>query len=95
MLHLRPDLVKMDRAEDFRGLLAEMETEYERLRVIGSTYMGWVSTDLHSRGCSGDASSASPELGRLYVDHYTRGLAELLQEVSAYPLANIRNRGDW
>lgn len=95
MLHLRPDLVKMDRAQNFRGLLAEVESKFERLRVLGSTYMGWVSNDLHPAGCSGDATGATAELGELYVNHYTRGLVELLAEVSAYPLEYLRDRNDW
>ncbi len=95
VLHLRPDLVKMDKAENFRGLLADVETEFKRLRVLGSTYMGWLSNDLHPLGCSGDATKATPELGELYVKHYSQGLAELLQEVSAYPLEYLRDRDDW
>ena len=95
MLHLRPDLVKMDKAENFSGLLAQVESEFERLRVLGSTYMGWVANDLHPAGCSGDATLATAELGRTYVEHYTSELAALLQEVSAYPLSNIRDRDDW
>ncbi len=95
MLHLRPDLVKMEKAQNFDGLLAEMEQDYQRLRVIGSTYMGWVSNDLHPSGCSGDATGATAELGKRYVDHYTKGFAELLTDMSNYPLSNIRDRSDW
>lgn len=95
MLHLRPDLVKMDKAQNYSGLLADIEKEYKRLRVIGSTYMGWVSNDLHPAGCSGDATAANAELGKVYVDHYTQALAELLVEVSDYSLDNIRDRSDW
>ena len=95
MLHLRPDLVKMDKAENFEGLLAHVEQEYERLRVIGSTYMGWVSNDLHPRGCSGDATKATTELGKIYVDHHVKGLSDLLIEVARYPLSNIKDRSDW
>lgn len=95
MLHLRPDLVKMDKAENYTGLLAKIEDQYEHLRVIGSTYMGWVSNDLHPAGCSGDATTATAELGKVYVDHYTKALAELLVEVSDYSLDNIRDRSDW
>ena len=95
MLHLRPDLVHMEKAQNFKGLLSSMEEEYKRLRVIGSTYMGWVSNDLHKDGCSGDATGATAEIGKIYVEHYSKGLAELLAEVSAYPLSNIKDRSDW
>lgn len=41
MLYLRPDLVKMDKARDFEIILPEVESLYEFLRVLGSTYLGW------------------------------------------------------
>ncbi len=95
MLHLRPDLVKMDKAQNFSGLLAEVEADYDHLRVIGSTYMGWISNDLHPAGCSGDATAATAELGELYCNHYINSMAKLIQEVSAYPLSRVRDRSDW
>lgn len=95
MLYLRPALVHMDKARNFSGLLKQMESEYQYLRIIGSTYTGWVSQDLHPLGCSGDATKATLEIGELYVKHYAAGLAGLLKDVSAYPLSNIRDRADW
>ncbi|MEM0954757.1 MAG: creatininase family protein [Pseudomonadota bacterium] len=95
ILHLRPDLVKMDKAQNFEGLLPEVADDYEYLRVIGGTYMGWLANDLHPLGCSGDATKATTELGEIYCNHYIDGLAKLIQEVSAYPLSRIRDREDW
>ena len=92
MLYLRPELVHMDHAENFEGLLAEVERDYEKLRIIGSTYVGWQAQDLHLGGCSGDASKADPEIGKIYVEHATDGLATLLRDVANYPLSNIRDR---
>ena len=40
MLHLKPDLVKMDRAENFRPVMAEIEGDYERLRHLGGVGAG-------------------------------------------------------
>lgn len=92
MLYLAGERVHMEYADNFRGLLATIEEEYNRLRIIGSTYVGWQAQDLHPEGCSGDARLATREIGKIYVDHITRGLAELLAEVSRYPLSRIRNR---
>lgn len=92
MMYLRPELVHLDKAQNFSGLLAHVEQEYELLRIIGSTYVGWQAQDLHELGCSGDASQANAAIGEIYVDHITKGLATLLSEVAAYPLSNIRNR---
>ncbi|MEM1112529.1 MAG: creatininase family protein [Pseudomonadota bacterium] len=95
MLHLRPDLVKMDKAQNFSGLLAKVESEFTRLRVLGSTYMGWVANDLHPLGCSGDATLATAELGKIFIDHYVAEMAAMLEEVSAYPLSNLKDRDEW
>ena len=92
MLHLAPELVRMEHAQDFTGLLAEVEASYETLRVIGSTYVGWQAQDLHPKGCSGDARKATAAIGKVYVEHIAQGLAKLLAEASRYPLSHIRNR---
>lgn len=92
MLYLTPNLVHMEHAQDFSGLLATVEQDFDKLRIIGSTYVGWQAQDLHPLGCSGDASKAEAEIGEIYVRHITHGLAQLLEEVAAYPLSHIRNR---
>ncbi len=92
MLYLRPELVHMEHAKNFEGLLPQVEEDFERLRVIGSTYMGWQAQDVHLDGCSGNAEIANPAIGEIYMSHMAQGLAELLDEVSRYPLNRIRNR---
>lgn len=92
MLYLRPELVHMEHAKNFQGLLPKVEEEFEYLRVIGSTYMGWQAQDIHPDGCSGDATKGDPALGEIYVSHMSRGLANLLEEVSRFPLNLIRDR---
>ena len=92
MLYLRPNLVHMEHADNFHGLLPQVEEEFTHLRVIGSTYMGWQAQDLHPDACSGNASEADAEIGEIYVTHITEGLAELVKEISRYPLSRIRDR---
>lgn len=95
MLYLRPHLVKMNKAKNFTVLLEDVQERYKWLRVIGSTYMGWQSQDLNKHGCAGDATLATTETGKLYVDHYSQAFAEMLVEVADYPLEWIRDRADW
>ena len=92
MLHLAPELVRMEHARDFTGLLAEVEATYDTLRVIGGTYVGWQAQDLHPQGCSGDARQATAAIGRVYVEHIAAGLARLLADASRFPLSHIRDR---
>lgn len=92
MLHLRPHLVKMDQARDFRPVMAEMEGDYKRLRHLGGVGMGWQAQDIHEDGVAGDAASASAAIGSQIVDHVAAGFAELVGETSRYPLERIRKR---
>jgi len=90
MLHLRPELVKMDQAADFRPVMAEIEDEFRRLRHLGGVGMGWQAQDIHPEGVAGNAASASADIGKRIVDHVASGFAELVSETSHYPLDRIR-----
>ncbi len=94
MLHLRPDLVRMDRARDFRSVLPDVEAEYERLRLVGGVSAGWQAQDLHPAGVAGNASAASAALGEAIVEHAAAALGRLVEEVSRYPLDALRPPSD-
>ncbi|MGI9416351.1 MAG: creatininase family protein [Geminicoccaceae bacterium] len=85
MLHLRPDLVRMDKAQNFEPLPATMaRAGYRRLSPVGQGRMGWLAEDLHPSGACGDAASADAERGRLLVDHAAKVLAELVIEMDRF-----------
>ncbi len=92
MLHLRPDLVHMDKARAFATLTAAMEDDYRHLTAIGRVGFGWQAQDLNPAGVAGDATDADAERGKALVDHAARALVDLLVEVDRYPLANLRAR---
>lgn len=89
MLHLRPDLVKMDKARNFVPLSATMAREYEILAPEGAVGFGWQTQDLNPQGACGDAASADARRGAAMVDHYARRLIQLLQEVDRFPLSTF------
>lgn len=90
MCYLRPDLVQMDRAENFVSWPEEMAREYKWLQAEGRVGFGWHAHDLHPAGACGDASGATAEKGRLVADQYIAGFLELMAEVARYPLERIR-----
>ncbi|MGH6885721.1 MAG: creatininase family protein [Geminicoccales bacterium] len=93
MLHLRPDLVHMEKAKDFRPLMADLEKAgYRRLSPIGSGRMGWMAQDLHPSGACGNATDADAGRGRALVEHAATALVELLQEMDRFSLATLRPR---
>src|SRR5690606_37551620 len=47
MLHLRPDLVDMGRAADFRSHQADFIREFQHLRAYGPAQFGWKAQDLN------------------------------------------------
>jgi len=89
MLHLHPERVEMNRAENFMPLSVEIERESEILGRGGSVSFGWQAQDLHPKGACGDATKATAELGAVTVERAAQRLIVLIDEISRYPLARI------
>ena len=94
MLALRPDLVQMDKAENFAPLSIALAQDYRYLTPEGRIGFGWQTQDLHPSGACGNALDADAERGACSVEHAAQGLVALLQEVHRYPLANIKRRDE-
>ncbi|MGE5148036.1 MAG: creatininase family protein [Candidatus Eiseniibacteriota bacterium] len=92
MLHLRPDLVKMDKARNFVPLSAEMEGSFEILTPEGGVGFGWQTQDLNAHGACGDAASADAARGAEVVEFQARRLVQLFQEIDRFPLSALRSR---
>jgi len=91
MLHLRPDLVQMEHAADFRPLMQEMADEgYRLLSPSGPGRLAWQAQDLHPSGACGDATDADAARGRLLVDHAAGMLVELLLELDRFSPDRLR-----
>ncbi len=89
MLHLRPDLVKMDRAEDFRSAQLDFIDEFAHLRAHGPVQFGWKAQDLNPKGTVGNASAATPEKGRAVVDHQAGAFVALCRDVAGFDPARL------
>lgn len=89
MLALRPDLVRMELAQDFIPVTMADDKTYPRLRALGAAGLGWQAQDLHAAGACGDARAATAEAGRAVIDHAARCLVELVEEMVRFPLRRI------
>ena len=89
MLHLHPELVEMQRAENFVPVTIEIERESEILGRGSSVSFGWQAQDLHPKGACGDATKATAELGAVTVERAAQRLVTLIDEISRYPLSRI------
>lgn len=88
MLHFRPDLVDMRKAENFVSSVARAEKEFSLLRHTGAHAFAWIAGDLNANGVVGDASNATAEKGRLTAEFQADGFIDLLKDVRKANLAD-------
>ena len=83
MMHLRPELVKRDKAMNFESSAAAMPREgvLQRHALGFGVKTGWLSQDLNPHGVVGDASGADAGLGAELVESSALGLARLIEEM--------------
>ncbi|ESZ16781.1 creatininase [Mesorhizobium sp. L2C085B000] len=88
MLHFRPELVDMAKADNFASKVARAEPEFALLRHTGTHAFAWIAGDLNPNGVVGDASIATAEKGRLTAEHQADGFITLLKDVRKAKLAD-------
>lgn len=86
MLRLRPDLVDMGKAENFRSAWLTKGQGLSTLVPEGAVGFGWETQDLHKSGALGDASAATADLGEVFLEHAGTKFAHLLEEVHAFDI---------
>ncbi len=91
MLALRPDLVRMDQAANFRSAWEALEDRFPTLVPEGGVGFGWEAQDLNPAGALGDASRATAALGERLLDHAAERLAGLLDDVHRLDLPGWLN----
>jgi creatinine amidohydrolase len=89
MLHLRPDLVRMEHATDFRSTQLGFIAEFAHLRAHGPAQFGWKAQDLNPAGTVGNAALASAEKGRAVVDHQAAAFVALCRDVHTFDTARL------
>jgi creatinine amidohydrolase len=88
MLHFRPDLVEMGKAQNFVSNVARAETEFALLRQTGAHAFAWLASDLNPNGVVGDATTATAEKGRLTAEFQADGFIKLLKDIRKAKLAD-------
>lgn len=91
MLHLRPDLVRDDALDDFKGLAERMCRENTLLGPEEAVGFGWLSQDLHLDGVCGNAVRADAVRGEKLLDYLAGSLTTLIDEVGKTPLDTLRS----
>jgi creatinine amidohydrolase len=88
VLALRPDLVDMGRAADFRSSAEKLVAETKHLSINARAKLGWQIQDLNPAGACGDASAATADKGRRVIDHVAAHFIEMLHDLD-------RTSPDW
>ncbi len=92
MLSFRPDLVRMDKAENSVSASVAMENEFNWLRAGRPTGFGWMAQDLSASGAMGRAAEADAAKGEACADYGATAFVELLQDIEGFDLARL-NQG--
>jgi creatinine amidohydrolase len=92
VLHFKPHLVDMSRAENFVSIAARDEQQFQYLRPTGAFghVYAWTASDINPSGAVGDASAATAEKGKVIAEANVAGMIEVLREIEAMPLPGTR-----
>ena len=89
MLHFRPELVRMDKAENFISKAEEMLVNSKYIQPTPPHALAWIAHDLNPAGVVGDASKGTAEKGAVISAHQAAGFIEMLRDFTAYSLTNL------
>lgn len=89
MLHLRPDLVRMEHTTDFRSAQLDFIEEFAHLRAHGTSQFGWKAQDLNPAGTVGNASLATAAKGKAVVNHQAAAFVALCRDVHAFDTSRL------
>lgn len=91
MLHLHPELVRMEFAQDFRPATMALAADRDRLMPEGRIGFGWQAQDLHPAGVAGNAAAADASRGAREVERAAEALVRLATQVAATPVTLLRH----
>ncbi|AGS21843.1 creatininase family protein [Rhizobium etli] len=92
MLHLRPDLVRMEKAQNFKSKAAWMREQSNYIQPLPPHSLAWIAHDLNPNGVVGDASRGTAEKGEAICRHQVKGFIELLCDLKRYPLSSLYSK---
>lgn len=89
MLHLAPELVRMEHARNFAS---SSEVRARQFPVLGngkSAKLGWAMQDYNPQGAAGNAAAADAQRGQALVQGAAASLAQLCTEIHALPEGTV------
>ncbi len=91
MLALKPELVDMGQAQNFRSTSQDRAEKFSILGDGKSAKLAWQMQDYNQHGAVGNAAAATADKGRKILDAAGRSFAALLQEIDQLPADTLRS----
>ncbi len=95
MLEMHPDLVVMEKAQDFRTLTETFARDFKHIGLGGGAKPAWQMHDINPHGAAGNATLATAGKGRRTIDFAADRLVEALDEIERAPLSWLDNQPAW
>ncbi len=92
MRALRPERVRMERAEYFRSTSQDRAERFATLGNGKSAKLGWMMQDYNPEGAVGNAAAATADKGHALLDAAGRALARLLAEIDQLPQGTLTEK---
>ena len=92
MLHLAPETVHMERAQNFASTSEVRAGKYHFIGNGRSAKLGWAIEDYNPAGAVGNSAAATAERGAKMVQSAAQGLVALLGEIHDLPLSTVGNQ---
>ncbi|MEN2432874.1 creatininase family protein [Comamonas sp. F1-6] len=92
MLHLAPETVHMERAQNFASSSELRAGKYHFIGNGRSAKLGWAIEDYNPAGAVGNSAAATAERGAKVVQSAAEGLVRLLGEIHDLPLSTVGNQ---
>ena len=91
MLALKPELVDMSQAQNFRSTAQDRAEKFSILGDGKSAKLAWQMQDYNSHGAVGNAAAATADKGRALLSAAGRSFAKLLIEIDQLPENTLRH----
>jgi creatinine amidohydrolase len=89
MLAIAPELVVMDKAENFVPLTVGIEQSGSLLTAEGAVGFGWQAQDLHPAGVCGNATNADANKGAIVLNRAAAALVRLIEAVRSFDIGQL------
>ena len=86
MMHLRPDLVRLEALSDFPSAGRASAARGGVLGFEGAAGLGWMMQDVNPNGACGNAVAATAAKGERLLNHWADRLVALMAEVAKHAL---------